>query len=59
MKATAATLLILAALSMPAQGQPGTLTLACKGTTTVTTIEDTKPEPVSMGIIVNFATRTV
>jgi hypothetical protein len=36
-----------------------TLTLACKGTTTDTAKEDSKPEPFSMGIIVNFTTRTV
>jgi hypothetical protein len=39
-----------------AQAADTTLTLACKGTTTVTTME---PEPVSMGIIVNFTKRTV
>jgi hypothetical protein len=35
-----------------------TLTLACQGTTTFGT-EAAKPEPVSMGIIVNFTTHTV
>ena len=35
-----------------------TLTLACQGTTTAGT-EDAKPEPVSMGIIVNFTKKTV
>jgi hypothetical protein len=35
-----------------------TLTLACQGTTT-SGLEDAKPEPVSMGIIVNFTNRTV
>jgi hypothetical protein len=40
-----------------AQAADTTLTLACKGTTT-DTIAD-KPEPVSMGIIVNFTKRTV
>jgi hypothetical protein len=34
------------------------LTLACKGTAT-TIVKDAKPEPVSMGIIVSFAARTV
>src|SRR5262245_32342713 len=34
------------------------LTLACQGTTTAGT-EDAKPEPISMGIIVNFTNRTV
>ena len=36
-----------------------TLTLACQGTTTVTTMEGAKPEPVSMGLIVNFTNNTV
>jgi hypothetical protein len=36
-----------------------TLTLACQGTTTDTAKEDSKPEPFSMGIIVNFTTRIV
>src|SRR5262245_16973601 len=35
-----------------------TLTLACQGTTTAGT-EDAKPEPISMGIIVNFTKQTV
>jgi hypothetical protein len=56
MKAIAAALLVVAGLSMSAQAQPQTLTLACKGTTTITGME---PEPVSMGIIVNFTARTV
>jgi len=34
-----------------------TLTLACKGT--VTSSLDSKPEPLSMGLIINFTTRTV
>jgi hypothetical protein len=42
---------------MTAQADP-TLTLACQGTTTVR-MEDAKPEPISMGIIVNFTNRTV
>ena len=37
--------------------QPEALTLACKGT--ITSWLDEKPQPVSMGIIVNFTTRTV
>jgi hypothetical protein len=41
-----------------AQAADSTLTLACKGTTT-SGLEDAKPEPVSMGIIVNFTNRTV
>jgi hypothetical protein len=35
-----------------------TLTLACQGTMT-TSMEDAKPDPISMGIIVNFTNRTV
>lgn len=42
-----------------AQAQPNMLTLACKGTTTLTSVPDAKPEPVSMGLIVNWTTRTV
>jgi hypothetical protein len=41
-----------------AQAADSTLTLACQGTTT-SGLEDAKPEPVSMGIIVNFTNRTV
>src|SRR5262245_10367211 len=41
-----------------AQAADTTLTLACKGTTT-SGLEDAKPEPISMGIIVNFTNRTV
>jgi hypothetical protein len=37
----------------------GTLALACNGTTTDITPPDAKPEPISMGIMVNFTTRTV
>jgi hypothetical protein len=36
-----------------------TLTLACQGTVTVTSIDDAKPEPISVGIILNFTTHTV
>ncbi len=50
---------MVAAASMTAQPADATLTLACQGTTTVTTMEDAKPEPISMGIIVNFTNRTV
>ena len=38
-----------------AQAQQGTLTLACKGTTTIMGEE----EPESIGVIVNFTARTV
>ena len=41
-----------------AQAADTTLTLACQGTAT-SGVEDAKPEPVSMGIIVNFTKRTV
>jgi hypothetical protein len=41
-----------------AQAADTTLTLACQGTTTFGT-EDAKPEPISMGIIVNFTKKTV
>jgi hypothetical protein len=42
-----------------AQAADTTLTLTCQGTTTATSIEDAKPEPISMGIIVNFTKQTV
>jgi hypothetical protein len=43
-----------------AQAQPTTLTLACKGTTTEYRLQGaTLEQPVSMGIIVNLADRTV
>jgi hypothetical protein len=41
------------------QAADTTLTLACQGTTTNLTHTDAKPEPISMGIIVNFTARTV
>jgi len=43
----------------PAQAANTVLTLACQGTTKDTTVEGAKPEPVSMGIVVNFTDRTV
>jgi hypothetical protein len=46
-------------LSMTAQAADAVLALAYQGTTTVTTMEDAKPEPISMGIIVNFTGNTV
>jgi hypothetical protein len=53
-------LLLLAwGLTGAAQAEPVTLTLACKGITTQTMLSDAKPEPISMGIIVNFTARTV
>jgi hypothetical protein len=38
-----------------------TLTLACQGTVTIKTFSPTEyePDPVSMGLIVNFTNRTV
>ena len=43
-----------------AQAADTTLTLACQGTTTATTAgTEDKPEPISMGIIVNFTKKTV
>ena len=48
---------MVAGSSMTAQAADTTLTLACQGTTTAGT-ED-KPEPISMGIIVNFTKKTV
>jgi len=41
-----------------AQAADTVLTLACQGTTT-SGVENAKPEPVSLGIIVNFTNRTV
>jgi len=38
-----------------AHAQPAALTLACKGTT-MTPYIDEKPQPISMGIILNFNT---
>jgi hypothetical protein len=43
-----------------AQAADTTLTLACQGTATETMMEEEKkPEPISMGIIVNFTNSTV
>ena len=40
--------------------EPGTLSLACKGTVTTETMgSDKRRDPVSTGIVVNFTTRTV
>jgi len=52
---------MVAALSMTAQAADETLTLACQGTTTdkMKDAKDTKPAPISMGIIVNFTKNTV
>jgi hypothetical protein len=52
-------LLMLAGFTAAAKAQPVTIRLACEGTTTQPLIEDAKPEPISMGIIVNLTARTV
>jgi hypothetical protein len=54
-----AVLLLTWSFVATAQAQQTTLTLACKGTTTAPMMSDDKPQPVSMGIIVNFSARTV
>ena len=48
---------LLIATAQAADEPTGTLTLACEGAVTISTSE--KSEPISMGIIVNFATKTV
>jgi len=55
----ASILLALAALSTAQAAEPETLTLACQGTMTDPQKNDDKPTPISMGIIVDFANRTV
>jgi hypothetical protein len=44
-------------LSITARAADEILTLACQGTT-ISDLENAKPEPVSMGIIVNFTNRS-
>jgi hypothetical protein len=57
MKPPAAAIILVAGLSTMAQAaETGTLTLACKG---MTALGDANPDPVSMGLIVNFTTGTV
>jgi hypothetical protein len=46
-------------LSAMQAAEPATLTLACKGTVTNIMAAKPKPEPVSMGIIINFTGGTV
>jgi hypothetical protein len=41
-----------------AQAADTTLTLACQGTT-ISDLENAKPKPISMGLILNFTARTV
>jgi hypothetical protein len=51
---------MVAVLSTTVQAADESLTLACKGTATWTSMEeDAKSEPVSMGIILNFTKKTV
>jgi hypothetical protein len=60
MRAVAAVTLVVLCLSTAHAADPtGTLTLACDGTSTSPMLPDKRPEPVSMGIIINFTTRTV
>jgi hypothetical protein len=49
---------IVAGLPMMARAADETLTVTCKGTATIRT-DSPKPYPLSMGLIVNFTTRTV
>jgi hypothetical protein len=49
---------VIIALAQAAE-PTGTLTLTCQGTTPNTVGPDAKPEPISMGVVVNFTTRTV
>ena len=58
MKAT----MLLVLLSTAQAAEPtGTLTLACQGTATDKThlVEAARPEPISMGLIIDFTTKTV
>jgi hypothetical protein len=50
---TVVCVLLLLLHGTTAQAQPATLTLACKGTT-IAGYADAKPEPISMGVILNF-----
>jgi hypothetical protein len=54
-------MVVIAMIASPtAQAADTTLTLACQGTMTATTAgTEDKPEPISMGIIVNFTKKTV
>src|SRR5260370_31563404 len=49
---------MLVALSTAQAAEPAMLTLACQGTTTDWT-KNAKPEPISMGVIINFTAETV
>jgi len=55
-------LLLLAGLSIAQAAEPtGTLTLACQGTATDKTnlTEPASPKPISMGLILDFTSKTV
>jgi hypothetical protein len=53
-------LAVMLAGLLTAQAADTTLTLACQGTVAETMMgEENKPEPISMGIILNFTSRTV
>jgi len=58
MRATVIVLLLAFSFADAAQAQQQ-LTLACKGTVSSPLVQDDKPDPVSMGILVDFATRRV
>jgi hypothetical protein len=52
--------MMVTCLSMTAEAADETLPLACQGTVTETMMEEEKkPEPISMGILVNFTNSTV
>ena len=51
-------MLLLCGFATTAQARPMTVTLACKGTTTAG-YQDAKPEPISIGVMVNLTARTV
>jgi hypothetical protein len=55
-RAAAAVALVVIGLSTARAAEPGTLTLACRGTATS---PDVTPVPISMGVIVNFSAQTV
>jgi hypothetical protein len=58
MKAAIAALLVVGGMTAQA-AEPATLTLACKGTVTDLGTPNAKPEPLSIGLIVNFTARTI
>jgi len=59
MRAAAAVTFLVVGLSAGAAAEPERLTLACNGTMANPTTPDDKPVAVSMGIVVNLATRSV